>query len=211
MDPILGQWVADWIDDDQAYYELQQDPKFAKSRYNITPGSTIPVARKTSKGPTIEMAKWAFPFDGRYVFNTRSETALTSPMWRGPIRTGRCVVPVTGFYEWKQKAPFFIHRADGQPLLLAGVTGWAEHRDEERFCASILTCAPAGPMVGLHDRMPVVLDAADAERWAGPLDDAEITALAVPNGAGLEAYPVDKRVGDVANDDPGLIKPIPTL
>ncbi len=216
FDPLLQQWVKDWLEDEEAYQAALAEPAVADDRFNINPGSTIPVARVAGGRRILETRKWAFPMDGRYIFNTRIETAFTSPMWQAPMRDGRCLVPVTGFYEWrrqgKAKAPFFVHRADEQPMILAGVSGWREHRGEPTPCVSIVTCPPVGVMARLHDRMPVVLEAGAVAGWAAPETPAEVLRTLVnPDPGALAAYPVDPRVGDQSNDGPDLIKAVPTL
>ncbi len=216
FDPTMQQWIKTWLEDEEAYAAAIAEPAVSEDRFNINPGSTIPVARIAARKPIVETRKWAFPMDGRYIFNTRIETAFTSPMWRTPIREGRCLVPVTGFYEWrkqgKAKAPFFIHRNDGEPMILAGVAGWREHRGEETPCVSVVTCPPVGVMSRLHDRMPVVLEADGTRAWADPTTPPEVLrGLARPEADALAAYPVDARVGDQSNEGPDLIRPVPTL
>ncbi len=215
-DAKMQQWVKSWLDDEEAYAAAVAEPAVAQSRYNINPGATVPVARRVGDTPSLEMRKWAFPLDGRYVFNTRIETAFESPMWRQPMEDGRCVVPVTGFYEWRThaggKAPFYVHRRDGEPMLLAGVSGWRAHRGDETPCVSIVTCPPNDLMAKLHDRMPVVLEAVDVDAWLEPgATPHTLRSLAGPAGDVLDAHPVAARVGNQANDDPELIRPVPTL
>jgi putative SOS response-associated peptidase YedK len=63
----------------------------------------------------------------------------------------------------------------------------------------------------LHDRMPVVLDPADYERWLDPaLQDAvALFPLLRPYPAEeMVAIPVSPRVNSPDADDPGLLEPI---
>lgn len=214
-DATLQQWVKSWLEDDEAYAAALTEPAVSQSRYNINPGATIPVARIVGGAPTLEMRKWAFPLDGRYVFNTRIETAFESPMWRGPIEEGRCIVPVTGFYEWRKqaggKAPFYVHRSDGRQMLLAGVSGWRDHQGDPTPCVSIVTCPPNKLMSKLHDRMPVVLETDHVDAWLQADTPNQLRAAATPAEDVLAAHPVPPEVGNQANDGPHLIKPLPTL
>lgn len=214
-DPTLQQWVKSWLEDDEAFEAAAAEPSVADSRYNINPGATIPVARIVGDTPIVETRKWAFPLDGRYIFNTRIETAFESPMWRDPVRDGRCLVPISGFYEWRKsaggKAPFYVHRVDESPMILAGVSGWREHRGENTPCVSIVTCPPNALMAKLHDRMPLVLESDAIATWLDPASGpSELQALARPAEV-LAAHPVGSRVGNQANDGPELIRPVPTL
>ncbi len=216
FDSVLQQWMKSWLEDDEAYRAALAEPAVSEDRYNINPGSMIPVARIAGDRHIVETRKWAFPMDGRYIFNTRIESAFTSPMWQTPMREGRCLVPVTGFYEWrrqgKTKAPFFIHRADKQPMILAAVSGWREHRGEQTPCVSVVTTEPFGVVARLHDRMPVVLEPDGAALWAAPDTPHEaLRALASPESDMLEAYPVSTRVNDQSHEGAELIRPVPTL
>ncbi len=103
--------------------------------------------------------------------NARAETAATRPMFREAFRSRRCLVPADGFYEWERRAgrkvPHWIRRADGYPLVFAGL--WSSWRDPDagtwiRTCV-LLTRPAAGPVARLHDRMPVVLRPDGWEAW----------------------------------------------
>lgn len=212
FDPVLQQLIKDWLEDAAAYDAAIQAPQVAQSRYNITPGSRVPVATVHAGEHRLEPAKWAFPLDGRYIFSTRIETAFGSAMWRGLIGRHHCALPVTGFYEWApSKQPFFVQRRDGRPMLLAGVTGMRQHRGEATLCASVVTCAPNATMARLHDRMPVILEQDRLEDWLRPehLGHDGILDLAVPAGDVLDVHPVSTRVNDGANEGPELLTPAP--
>jgi putative SOS response-associated peptidase YedK len=223
FDPRLQQWVKDWLDDEEAYAAAIKEPAVASDRFNITPGSRVPIAMAAAGDVSggdrhvVRLAKWGFPInDGKkYIFNTRIENAFESPMWRGSIATSRCVVPVTGFYEWKTagktKRPFFIHRSDGQPMLLAGISGWRQHLGETIRYASILTCPPNELMSKIHDRMPVILESRQAAEWTAPLSVARILELAIPATEILLAHPVATKVNSQAAEGSELIRPMATL
>lgn len=212
-DRHLQQWVKTFLEDDEQRARIEAQP-WMQDRYNIPPGSDLPAAFLADDKADIQPMRWGFPLDGRDVFNTRIETALESPMWRHPMRHGRCVFPVSGFYEWRQaggrRQPFFIHRRDEAPLLLAGVAGQREVRGEARRCGSIVTCLPNALIEKLHDRMPVVLE--DAAAWIDPATSIEaVVDLAAPAGDVLEAYPVSPEVNDASHDGPSSIERLPTL
>jgi putative SOS response-associated peptidase YedK len=114
--------------------------------------------------------------------------------------TARALVVVSGFYEWrtlgpKRKQPFLVERADGAPLILAGI------RDAEG-CA-IVTTKATGLVATLHDRMPVVLERADLRRWLLP-DTRPQSLVAAASADALRMHPVANDVGDVRNNHPGL-------
>jgi len=127
---------------------------------------------------------WGFPnFGGRkgVVFNTRSEQAAVKPIWADSFANRRCIIPTTGFYEWRhdggKKTRLHFTDEDSPLLYLAGIykpypTAAA---GDSRACAlavealhnrmSILTTAANAQMAPIHDRMPVILDARSAQGW----------------------------------------------
>ncbi|QRZ62436.1 SOS response-associated peptidase [Rothia sp. ZJ932] len=73
-------------------------------------------------------------------FNARSETVLSKPTFRAAAVRGHCAIPVSGYFEWKtetttagktQKTPYFIHRADREPIYFAGLYEWWKITDAE--------------------------------------------------------------------------------
>jgi putative SOS response-associated peptidase YedK len=151
------------------------------------------------------------------MFNARAETLLERPAYRTLVARHRCIVPVSGFYEWKRagtgKQPLYIFRADQAPLALAGLwTVWTDPaRGEPVTSHTIITCAPNGFMQSIHDRMPVVLDREGLDLW---LDEETVQPGAVigvlrpcPDDL-LTAYPIAPLVNNVRNEGPELIAPV---
>lgn len=189
-------------------------------RYNVAPTEQVAFVRRTREGRNeLVRGRWglvphwvADPATFRTpLFNARSETAAEKPSFRDALRRRRAVVPVSGFYEWRRegasKQPFHVVRVDGAPMLLAGL--YAERPG--LASVAVLTCAPNATMAELHDRMPVVLAPDDVPRWLDPArtgDDVADLMRPCPD-AWLSAYPVDRRVGNARNDDPGLVQALP--
>lgn len=159
---------------------------------------------------------------GGKLFNARAETLTERPAFRALIARHRCIVPASGFYEWRAdpagqrgKQPLYIHRADGKPLALAGL--WTVWQDPEQGGKSvtshtIITCAPNRFMAPIHTRMPVVLDGEALAAWLDPLltRAADLLPLLGPCPDDLlTAYPVAPLVNNVRNDGPELIAPLP--
>ncbi len=193
-------------------------------RYNVAPTQVVPWVRQRPDGAREVMTgRWGLvpgwvkePADFRAtLFNARAETAAEKPSFRDALRRARCVVPVSGFYEWRRegqrKQPYHVVRADGAALLLAGL--YAERAGPSGGpSATVLTCPPNERMAELHDRMPVVLDPDHLARWLDPAlqrpDDVSDLLGPCPSDW-LCAYPVDPRVGNARIDDPGLIQALP--
>lgn len=150
---------------------------------------------------------------GAKMINARAETLLERPAFRGLVATRRCIIPASGFYEWRKtpdgKTPIYIQRADGRPLALAGL--WSEWRQPNGTLLTshtIITCAPNALMRAIHDRMPAILADTDVDAWLDPANraPADLLPLLHPYAeAGLRAHAVAPLVNAVRNDGPELI------
>ena len=198
-------------------------------RYNIAPTQRVPTVRMRAKGEGggREVAllrwglipSWAKSADiGSRTVNARSETAAEKPAFRTALRTRRCLVPATGFYEWRRdaggKVPHLIRLENARAFALAGL--WERWRDPETGevveSCSILTTQPNDVVSPLHDRMPAMLRPEAEAAW---LDDSTtdpdaLLPLLEPYPPGeMEAYPVRRRVNNPRHDDAACIAPAP--
>ena len=189
-------------------------------RYNIAPTQKAPVILEgPDGGRRMGLMRWGLvpfwadsPSIGNRLINARSETAASKPAFRDAWRRRRCVVPADGFYEWRKpgpdagadggKTPFWIHRADGRPLAMAGL--WERWRDpaseEELHTFTILTRDATPWMVPLHARMPAVLE--------GELIGAWLHGAGLPDGSyiPLSAHEVSRTVNSPAHDGPECLE-----
>ncbi len=199
-------------------------PWFVPS-YNIAPQSTQPVVRLNRDSGHREMAllRWGLvPFwakDAKMAYSTinaRAEEAASKPAYREALKRRRCLVPADAFYEWqrldpKTKRPFAFALASGEPYAFAGL--WESWRPKASADAApletftILTTDPNELMEPVHNRMPVILEPKDYDRWLDPGDPARLPVdLLRPYPAGrMKAWPVSDRVGNVRNNDPALL------
>lgn len=143
-------------------------------------------------------------------FNAKAETASEKPSFRGAWRAGRrCLVIVDGFYEWRKpdKAPFTIQVPDDLTVLAGLWETRTEAGAEPLTSCTVITTAANAQMRALHDRMPVILDEKDWPAWLGETTASEdsLHALLAPYAGSLQIWPVDKRVGNVRNNDAALI------
>jgi putative SOS response-associated peptidase YedK len=156
------------------------------------------------------------------MINARAETVASKPAYRSAFKRRRCLIPAEGFYEWratasskgrgKAKQPYFIHRKDDAPILLAGL--WESWRPDEgdpvQSCTIVVTDANSA-IEPVHDRMPVVLDPAAMDSWLDPNnpDLDALQALLQPAPAEDWAlHPISRRVNSPANDAADLLWPI---
>ena len=124
------------------------------------------------------------------LINAWAETIAEKLAFRAAVRTRRCLVPATGFYEWTKdpegnRLPWYITRADGAPVVMAGVWQIWGDDDPVATCAIVTTGAHAA-MAALHRRMPVILAPEDWALWLG---EAGHGAAAL-----MRAAPEDARV-----------------
>jgi putative SOS response-associated peptidase YedK len=145
-------------------------------------------------------------------FNAKAETVATMASFRGAWKAGRrCLIVTDGFYEWRKsdKQPFTIARKDGKLTIMAGLwETWHSPANEVVNSCTILTTEPNELMAELHNRMPVILAASDWPIWLGetPANDDAVKALLRPCPSDdLTMWPVDKRVGNVRNNDKSLV------
>jgi putative SOS response-associated peptidase YedK len=190
-----------------------------KASYNVAPTHECVIAHGSGAGRTLALSTWQFtpswwdrPEPPKFTINARAETAASSPMFRAAFRSSRCVVPASGYYEWQArpdgtKQPVYIRRADGAPLIMGGVHA---QRDCADTFAILTTGAPHG-MEQIHARSPVILEPEDVDRWlADATGPAEVQAMCRPAPDGVLAWhPVSTAVGNVRNNGPQLIEPVP--
>lgn len=185
--------------------------------FNVAPTQRAPVIRMIEAGGrALDLLKWGLvPFwasddkIGNTLINARGETVAEKPAFRAAFKKRRCLVPVSGFYEWKKtagstiKQPYYIRAAAEEPLLLAGLwESWRAANDAGPLeTYTIVTTTPNELMAPLHDRMPVVIDPTDQGTWlSAPPDEAK--ALIRPYPAELMmCYPVSTHVNSPRNND----------
>jgi putative SOS response-associated peptidase YedK len=149
-------------------------------------------------------------------FNARAEGLASKPMFQSAFRSGRILVPVDEFYEWetlgpKRKQPYAFHRADGEPIVFAGLREWHPDIDGQPCRTATIITTDAGADMPIHNRQPVVLEREVWDHWldAEVTDPEELVSLLRPTAPGtLTHHPVRKDVGNVRNDSPELVEAV---
>lgn len=147
----------------------------------VFPTDVAPVLTLGEHGRKARLMSWGFPkWQGSgVIFNARSETAAEKPMFSGALAHRRCVVPSTGFYEWKHeggkaKDKYLLTLPGEKMLYMAGFYGSFRDKLGKPYDGFIiLTAAANDSMAPLHDRMPVILTQAQQERWFQDMNAAE--------------------------------------
>jgi len=187
----------------------------------MAPTQQAPVVRRHPETGErrLDLLRWGLvphfvkdPGDTHQPFNARSETAASAPLFRSAMRHRRCLVPADAFYEWRAgpdgKQPFAVARADGSVMTLAGLwEGWRGADGTVLRTYTILTTQACAQLAPLHERMAVVLEPDDWPVWLGE-SNGDPTALLHPSQATFRIWPVSPRVGNVRNNDAGLLEPI---
>lgn len=191
-----------------------------EARYNIAPGQWIIVVRPEKNQRVPFLAQWGLiptwaknAKEGPHLINARAEGIDMKPAFRSGLLHGRCLIPASGFYEWKtvglQKQPFFIRPPGGEGIFVfAGLLSvWADSKGELPTC-TIVTTTPNDLMAQIHNRMPVILAPQAQEAWLDT-ENRHATELLRPFAAeGMEAYSVGSSVGNPRNNGPELIWPV---
>lgn len=208
------------------FYGYAEQPNFP-ARYNIAPTQPVPVVLQENGRRRFRLVRWGLwpswlkdPKGFPLVINARVETIQEKPTFRGALRHRRCVFLADGFYEWRRegtgkaaiKTPFMIRRADGAPMVLAGLwENWLGADGSEIDTAAIVTTGANGTMAAVHDRMPAILSPDQVEPWLDTrgIEPAAATALCRPCPEDwLTLDPVSPRVNDARNDGPDLVVPL---
>lgn len=180
------------------------------TEYNIAPTQQIPVLTRDEAGTWHQqsMRWWLVPAwsDGpstKYsMFNARAESIAKSRAYRGPFQRQRCVVPASGYYEWKRvgegKQPYYISPTEDDGFAFAGLWDHWAAGDENIYSCTIVTAAAPDSMKFLHHRIPVHLTAEQATAWVkAETATDELSALILPGiRTGIDVTPVSTYVNN---------------
>jgi putative SOS response-associated peptidase YedK len=206
-------------------FEVSNKLPLLDPNYNIAPSFTVPIITKNSPNKGV-MAKWGFipvweqkkpnPFT---LINVRSETCKEKPYFKNVLLSSRCLIPTTGFYEWKEiklekkpeKIPFFVSLMDQELFAFAGVYSMYEDAEgKPHYFFAILTSEPNSFMKGIHRRMPVILDKKEEEKYLDPGNkDFGVLYKIIStqyDPKKMQAYPVSRAVNSPRNNSKELLK-----
>jgi len=194
-----------------------------RPRYNIAPSTPVlVVVQDREKGRLADLYRWGLipswakdPAIGNKLANARGETVAEKPSFRAAFKRWRCLIPASGFYEWKavagRKQPYYIHPAGTDLFAFAGLTEHWNGPDGPVHSCAIITTDANERMRGIHNRMPVILDPKDYAAWLDPANQAsdQLKALLQPcPDSWIAAHPVSTRVNTPRNDEPALLESV---
>jgi len=211
---------------------IADDARLLGPSWNVAPTQKVILVTASKEDPSkriAETAKWGLvpswakdPSVGSHMINARAETVAEKPSFRSAFAKRRCLVPASGYYEWRTeggiKTPHYIHTPDDAPLAFAGLYEFwrprgtsADAEGEETpwlATCTIVTTAARDEMRELHDRQPVMLAAGQRDLWLGTESDKDtlLDVIAAP-AQEVEWYAVGKAVGNVRNNSAKLLEP----
>jgi putative SOS response-associated peptidase YedK len=219
--PMCGRYSLICIDDLGNRFRVFDPMMGARSKFNVSPASEMPVIVRKEKDE-IALMRWglvpSWTKDSRTAtrsINARAESILENPLFRSLLKTGRCLVPASGFYEWKKegkrKIPFYFTVPESPLFAFAGFCDiWKGPGGKMLATYTIITCEPNALLAEVHNRMPVILSRKNEERWLScdpPLLQDLPSILAPYPASAMAGVPVSDLVNNPAIDDERLVQP----
>ena len=196
------------------------DPKF-----NIAP--TMPVSAIVNcpdkHNKKLDIFQWglvpSWAKDASWsakMINARSETINEKPSFRSAFKRRRCLIPASGYYEWKLeknvKVPYYVHLSSKQPMIFAGLWDiWFDPDGGELHSCTIATVAASPKLAKLHKRMPVILPKPAYERWLITEEERAVTLLdylVTYDSGDIKFHPVSKEVNKTGWNNRRAIEPV---
>lgn len=205
--------LKDYVD--KKYNKPLMKDVYKGPNYNCAPGMDILSVIYDGKKYRIGLLNWGFkpdfmPHDKVGIINAKAETLFKLPSFKSSALKRRCLILSDGFYEWKKddKTPLRI-LTDGSLFAMAGI--WNTYHGENGIThtVAIITTEANEFVSNIHERMPVILDDKEQQLWLNNETPMyQLMDLLKPYEGHMRAYEVSRRVGNVKNNDPSLIKDI---
>lgn len=203
---------------------LQTDFGEHAPRYNIAPAESIPVIHKTDSGYALENMQWSLipewsktPITSYSTFNARIETVSEKPMYANALQHRRCLIPASGFYEWRteneRRQPYYFSLEDGEEMALAGIWGvWTSPNGAALHSCSILVGQANTLVDKVHGRMASIVPERHFKDWLNPHKNTDylLAMLSVPFPAQkMQMHKVGRSMNSIKNQGAHLIEPLP--
>jgi putative SOS response-associated peptidase YedK len=219
---MCGRYSLICIDDLGNRFRVFNPMIGARSHFNVSPATEMPVIVRSEKDEIAQM-RWglvpSWTKDSRTALrpiNARAESLEEKPLFRPLLKTGRCLVPASGFYEWKKegkhKVPFYFTVPESPLFAFAGLYDTWKGPDGTTLATyTIITCGSNALLAEVHNRMPVILSRANEERWLSrdpPVHQDLPSILAPYSASAMAMVPVSDLVNNPAVDDERLVQPL---
>jgi putative SOS response-associated peptidase YedK len=219
---MCGRYSLIFIDDLGNRFRVFNPMIGSRSRFNIAPGNEMPVIVNGDNNNLV-MMKWGLvPHWTRDLrtakrpINARAETLSEKPSFAGLLKNRRCLVPASGFFEWKKegskKIPFYLHLPKSPLFAFAGLYDrWNDPEGKLILTYTIITSEPNDLVAKIHNRMPSILLRDNEDRWLSksPLSAGDLKEILTPFPSEfLSMYPVSPLVNAPVVDDERVIRPM---
>ncbi|MBN2790792.1 MAG: SOS response-associated peptidase [Candidatus Delongbacteria bacterium] len=193
-------------------FQLEDIRENITNRFNISPGMEVNTIIGVSDKNSFVKQHWGInSIHGReldnLVFNTRSDTFIKDRFGKHFHKT-RCIIPVSGFFEWNNKQPYFVKSLKNDILSLAGV--FILDRRTNEYSCSVMTVNSIGQLSNIHERMPLILSGYDKIKWLNnsrsDVSDLENICLKRIDTTELDIFRVTDRVNSLLHDSPQCIE-----
>lgn len=185
--------------------------------FNTCPTTQVHVVASDGDLRRLGAMRWGFlpswyksPTDGPLLINARAETIADKPAFREACRHRRCILPISGFYEWSKdtsgnRLPWYITRTDGQPMALAGI--WQMWGTDPAPTCAIVTTSASTDIDSIHHRMPVILEPDTWAKWLGESGHGAAPLMRPAPAGTLSTHRVSPAVNSNRATGPDLIVP----
>jgi putative SOS response-associated peptidase YedK len=205
------------------YFETQNPTPNHAASWNVAPTQDSLVVRRHPESGLrhLDSLRWGLvprwakdAKDAAKLMNARADTVIEKPSFRDAFQKRRCIVPMDGFYEWRKaadgsKQAYAVALASGAPMAVAGLwEGWKAPDGGWLRTFSVITTEANEKQALVHHRMPAILPPEVWDAWLGeePAEPEELAELLLPCPPDeLAIWPVDNRVGRVAENDAKLL------
>ena len=180
-----------------------------KTNFNITPQTKVPVFIENE----LTMATWGFFPDwiknqknSKPLFNTRWETVQEKRTFKAAFKKHRCLVPISGWYEWKnvndEKQPYYFYKQN--ELLKAAGLYWLRSSGDIEF--SIITKEAEDNLLTIHNRTPLILNNDSQKLWTSHIDLNNLYSdISKQKNPSINFHRVSKSVNNPKNTNSSLI------
>lgn len=194
-------------------------------RYNIAPSQNILTIINNGEKRVGGFTKWGLVPSwsdnvkiGYKMLNARAETIVEKPSFKNSFKRMRCVIPTSGFYEWKkiekEKQPYLFKMVDDRPFVFLGLYDIWKNKDDNTllYSSTIITTTPNALTESVHDRMPVITqDNKIIDTWLNPKNEDidTLKSLLIPYPADrMKAIKVSSIVNSPKNDVIECLEPL---
>ncbi len=192
--------------------------------YNIAPSQNCPVITVEDDRRVLRVMRWGLVPEwakdekvGYRMINARAETVSEKPSFRTLLRARRCLVPASGFYEWRKPAkktriPYYFRLTGGELFSFAGL--WTVRhagKEDELHSFTIITTGANELMAPIHDRMPVILHEIEEACWLDPergKPDDVLPFLKPFPSTEMECFRVSTYVNSYKNQGAICVEPV---